>query len=75
MAAQKRGDCRLALRWFRDAKSCPEAIKIPGRMEELNQLIAACETQKNKTGATQKTSSPASVTPGLTPAAGTVSSE
>lgn len=75
LAAQKRGDCRLALRWFREAKSCPEAIKIPGRMEELNQLIAACETQKNKAGATQKETSPVSVAPGLTPAAGAVSSE
>lgn len=75
IAAQKRGDCRLALRWFRDAKSCPEAIKIPGRMEELNQLIAACENQKNKTGAAQKEVSPVSTTPDLAPVAGTVGSE
>lgn len=52
--AQQRGDCRLALRWFRDAKSCPEATKMPGRMEELDRLIAACEGQTDKTVRAQK---------------------
>ncbi|MCB0532864.1 MAG: WD40 repeat domain-containing protein [Saprospiraceae bacterium] len=42
LAAQKRGDCRLALRWFRDAESCPEVLKIPGRAEEIKTLIAQC---------------------------------
>lgn len=56
LSAQKQGDCRLALRWFRDAKSCPEAIKIPGRMEELERLIAACESKKDKAGSTQTAS-------------------
>ncbi len=42
LAAQKRGDCRLALRWFRDAQNCPEVLKIPERAEEIKYLIAQC---------------------------------
>ncbi|MEZ4941680.1 MAG: WD40 repeat domain-containing protein [Saprospiraceae bacterium] len=42
LAAQKRGDCRLALRWFRDAQNCPEVLKIPERAEEIKSLIAQC---------------------------------
>jgi WD40 repeat protein len=42
LSAQKRGDCRLALRWFRDAQSCPEVLKIPEREAEIKTLIAQC---------------------------------
>ncbi len=45
LAAQKRGDRRMALRWFKEALDCPEAIKIPERQEELKALIAQFETK------------------------------
>jgi hypothetical protein len=43
LAAQKRGDCRMALRWFREALRCPEVLGASGRMEQLTTLIAQCE--------------------------------
>ncbi|TNE55172.1 MAG: WD40 repeat domain-containing protein [Bacteroidetes bacterium] len=47
-AAQKRGDCRTALRLFRDAERCPDVLRMPGRLEELKTLIAACESIQAK---------------------------
>lgn len=66
LEAQKRGDCRLALRWFRDAQACPEVLRMPERLEELQNLIAQCEDVQEKAepapAAGQKT------TPATTPA-------
>lgn len=43
MAAQKRGDWRAALRFFREAKNCPEVLRNERRQRELDGRIAYCE--------------------------------
>jgi WD40 repeat protein len=43
MAAQKRADWRAALRFFREAKNCPEVLRNERRQRELDGRIAYCE--------------------------------
>jgi WD40 repeat protein len=48
LSAQNRGDCKAALRYFREASLCPDLRGNNRRTNELNAVIELCENQEEE---------------------------